>query len=167
MISVDLANSKEFGCKNMAGKSEDIAGKILVVTENPGECQGVIDGLENREINYEILSNGGEARRILESGEFSAVYLPDLSVGVNGSCSKTNYLPIFFNSLFPEVDSEERISVNEGLSVLIAAEKKKIPAFHSDEFNYCMNPMEGIEFILPQRSEKIVNALVDGTVHWD
>lgn len=162
MISVGLINSKEFKYRRMANGGEHVDKKILVVAKSRKECSGVLYWLDDRKVGYEVVGDGSDARGKIVSGKYSAVYLPSLFVGVNGECSSGRYFSRFFN-FFPGkgVSREERASIKEGLSVLAKAEEERIPAFYSDvEFNYCMNSVDGVEFVLPHYPEEIVDALV-------
>ena len=50
--------------------------------------------------------------------------------------------------------------MNEGLSVLMAAERKKIPTYYSDEFNYCMDPPDRADYISPKNLRRALDLLV-------
>jgi len=139
---------------------DDVARKILIVTERPEEYADVLEQLKDGKFEYEVVGEGSEARKKVESGEFGVVYIPDLAVGVNGSCSKTNYFQRFFRDFPSEVDSKERALMNEGLSVLMAAERKKIPTYYSDEFNYCMDPPDRADYISPKNLRRALDLLV-------
>jgi hypothetical protein len=136
--------------------------RILIVSENLEEYQDVADELKSRGVDYVVVGDGNAGREEVASGEFSAVYLPSLFVGVNGQCASNKYLEDFFALPPKDISDEERVSMNEGLSILVEAreEGQEVPIFYSDDFAYCMEVFEGIESILSYDAERVVDALV-------